>query len=137
MSHVFQKVLVKSHRPRMKRHSERRPRDQVRRHGPPRRVEHDSLLWPFTINGRHCLLLHSGHGKIKRPSSRLFQDRIQKVKRKFWIYFTSFPMWNQVGLWINENEEQWIPRVFYQHSWETLQKDEWGLQHEDPWWRHN
>ena len=44
LAHVVQEVLVKAHHSRMKRHSSRRPRDQVRRQGPPRRVEHDALL---------------------------------------------------------------------------------------------
>ena len=36
----------------------------------------------------------------------MFQDIIQKVKRKVWIYFTSCQIWNQVGVWIYENEDQ-------------------------------
>ena len=137
MSHVVQKVLMQAHRPRMQRYSSRRPRDKVRRQRPPRRVKHDALIWPTIINRRHCLLFISGHGKIKRPSSRLFQYRIQKVKRKVWIYFTICPLWNQVVVRINENEEQWRPRVVYKQSGETFQKNEWGLQHEDTQWRHN
>ena len=121
----------------MKIYSVRRTRDQVRRQRPPGRYKHDALLLPTVINGGQCLLFNSVHGKIKRPSSGLFQDSIQEVKRKVWIYFTSFPMWNQVGVWIYENEEQWRPRVFYQHSVENIQKDEWGLQHEDTQWRYN
>ena len=44
LSHVVKEVLMKDHRPRMKRYSSRRPRDKVRRQGPQLRNKHDDIL---------------------------------------------------------------------------------------------
>ena len=128
---------MKDHRSRIQRYSERRQWYQVRIQGTSRRDEYDALLRPAFVNGGHYLLLYSRHGKIRRPSSRLFQDIIKENQGKIWVYISIFPLWYQTGIWIHEDEEQWRPRVIHQYSGETCEKDEWRFQYEYFVWRYN
>ena len=128
---------MKDHCSRIMRHSSRRHWHQFRIKGPPKWVQHYSLLRFSTINVIQYLLLTSVHGKIKILSTRLFQDRIQETQGEIWFYFSIFPLWNQVGIQVYEYEESWRPRVVYQHSGETISNNERRLRHEYFGWRHH
>ena len=103
LAHVVKKVLMKDHLPRMQRYSSRRQWDKLRRQRPSWRAKYDSLIRPSIVNVRHSLILNSRHGNISWPSSRFLQNIIKETQGEIWVYLPIFPLWNKVGIWVNED----------------------------------